>query len=298
MFMNKFDECYDFSDKLVNAYIDLVTSPIYLEDVVMYNSMIDNIKEMVLDEYDLLKSLSLDEVRDFLNKISVLEFENKDYALYRLKCKLIDCEQILFNSYINGSNFGNGNITSNMNFCLYDIIVSSINIDIIKSINNKINSVIANSDRDKHFIELLKNRLEVAKFTFLYSTTTSEMLSLDNNGDIELIPRIDINFVKNKVLNIKGVRFDEIFNESLMFFSRELADIFKGIRVVNNNPVEVFNYLAIVTQLETFLSYMDRDMLEALYSYCCSVSNSSNKAIMDNAKRLVLRKIKNLDELV
>lgn len=295
--MDKFDNCYDFCGEIVENYVELVTPPTYVEDVIILEDLTDNIKKMVIEEYDLLKSLSLDEVREFLNKISVLEVEDNDCALSRLKNKLIDHEQILLGSSIKGNRLCNLKEIRDMDFCLYDVIISMVNIDIMKSLKRKIDSVVPYCDSDENFIKLLHDRLEIAKFTFLYSTSTSEMLALYNNGNIDKVPRIDINVIKTAIKDLDLNK--DMINASIAYFSRQIIDIFKDtVKIDRHKVTEVFNYLAVVTQFEILLSYMDYDMLETIDEYCSKVSDKNNMASMSYAKNLVKRRRNNLDELM
>lgn len=291
--MDKYDDCYKLSGQIIDKYIELLVSPIYAIDEDMHDEMVESILDMVIEEYELLRSMSKKEIDLYINKVYSNDKDNNYDSTIRIRNKLVDCKEILNGIYITTLELGLSEIDNNMKFSIYDAIISMINIDIIKVLKNKIYSLESNCDNDDRFIDLLKQRLKVSKIELLFNTNVSEIVSLYYNTSIDDMPRIDINRIKDKIDKLNNPKLNGLIqNTVVIFITRNVRELSK-IRVVNNNDKDIFKYLVTITQIEVLLTYLEKDRLEELYNFCCNMTNNDNRPSMENIKRLVKWKMKN-----
>ena len=289
--MDCYDEILEIGNKIINKYIELLVYPIDDVDLVMRSELIDDIFELVLEEYNLIRIINKDDIDKYIYMLGSKDANNE--AVVRIKNKLTDYNEILNGVCINLNELGLNDIDCNMKFSLYDAIISMINIDTIKSLYNKIYSLKSYCDSDDNFIELLKIRLNVSKIELLFNTNVSEIIALYYDTSIKDIPRIDVNKIRSKIKMLNNKKYNSLIENCVIIFITRIIQELAKIRNVKNNDRDVFNYLGYVTQIEVLINYLDKDKLQELYDFCIKMTNDENRISMNNIKRLVKNKIDN-----
>ena len=164
--MNKFTICYNISKEIIDNYIKLLYNSNYKENSSSYTNMINNIKKLVLQEYVLIHSMTLKEIEQYLDK-DCNETEYNLDVIPRIKNRLVAQKEILLGKNISPTELNLNSIPINIDFSIYDVILSIINLDIIKRLKNKIYFLNSNNNNDKLFIKSLKQKLNTSKIEFL-----------------------------------------------------------------------------------------------------------------------------------
>ena len=279
--MDKFDELVSVSKQIVSSYMELVTLS---SDDRMHDLLVIDIRELVLEEYQLLSSMSFEEINFFVKLANEIE---DDTISPRIKHKLIDRREVLLNNVIMPFELQLKGIPSNIKFCICDVIMSMISIEVIKKIKNKIYSAICYGDSDELFIEALKDELNYAKVDCLFSLTASEILTLYNNCDIDEVPMIDVKLVERKIMELCDYELSLAVDATVSYYAKVIIDRFAAIERIGNNPRDVFYFLSMITYLEVLLSYMNDSTRENVSNYCSSVSNKNNVNSINFAKKLI-----------
>ena len=289
--MDKFDICYNISKQIIDNYIDLLYSSIYKDNYNMYNDLVLKIRDLVFQEYMIISSFTLDEINMYLE----YDFNNDDSydlnVIPRIINRLVAYKEIMYGKSISTLEFGLEVFSNKIDFSIYDSILSMINLDIIKSIKNKIYSLNYDCDGDRRFVNLLKKKLNYSKINFLFNSSMIEMLSLFYNTDIDKIPKIDELKIKDKISKFNDIEIRNSFTSTLLVaFDKNIKKLV-SIDNINNNVDDVFNYLVLITTIEILISYMDKNLLKICYDYCSSIDNSNLG--VNNVKTLIKNKIDN-----
>lgn len=294
--MNKFDECYDISSQIIEKYTTLIYSSIYGGEFFDETEFINEIKKLVIIEYNLIHSLSFEELEECMKLIDDLKKLNNNRVLIRLRNKLLNYREILLGKVITGSELGIYSEFNNMQFSISDAIVSMVDIEVIKSIKSKIYSSFTYYESDKNFISSLKEELEMSKLDLLYSLSVSEVFGLICYGKINKLPNIDVDKIRKKIEklgNCSSEFSENTINYSVAFYAKQVLDELVKIKTRNNNPSDVFEYLNAITRIEVFTSYMNNGVLNVVYDYCCNISDSTLTSGMKRVKKIIKDKIDN-----
>ena len=288
--MDKFDICYNISKQIIDNYIDLLQSPMYLENYNMYKEMVIKIRNLVFQEYVIIRSMTLEEICLYLDK----EFTEDDGydldVIPRIKNRLVAYKEILLGKSITSLELGFNNISKKMDFSIYDSILSMINLEIIKNLNNKIDSLNPTCSGDKKFINSLYKILNKSKIDYLFNSSPVEILALFYNTNVNDIPSISIDKIKNKIKEFNNIEVNKSLETTLLIIFDKSINKLVNIENINNNSNDVFYYLTLVTTIEVIISYMDKNLLRICYDYC-SKFNNDNLSI-NNIKELIKKRIK------
>lgn len=283
--MNKFDECYVISREIITKYIELILLPIYTISNNMKQDKLNEIKTLVNEEYKIIHSMSSVDVKLCLEKVNDNDNNYDSAALTRLRNKLEDYQEVLNGNYITTSELGIKNIPQDKAYSSYEIILSMFNIEVMKRMKDKIYSLTPTCDKDIKFTNNLKKQLEASRINFLFNESTSELISLYNNVDIDQIPRIDIKNLKNK--KIRNNSLNNIITGTSAVYVKKILDILSSMPKPDNNPSDMFDYLTLITRLEVLISYLDKNSLKMIYNYCNCIINKENKIKMILVRKLI-----------
>lgn len=288
--MNKLEELYNLSNQIIESYNYLITIYEYDNNQIP-SPLINDIKELVLSEHNLLQTISSKEINIYLEQITQLEDKEKNPVWTRIRDKLIEHKEFLNGNFITSKDLELTNIPKNFPFGIYDVIISMISIEVIKKIKNKIYYANIFGNNDEEFINSLKKELEIAKINFLLSNNTSEIISLYNSLNIEKIPNIDIIKI---ITSQNNIYLNNLIIDSILdYYSKKYLNTCAKIKIINNNPKDVFQFLLTITYLEVLISYMNDNMKISLYNYCCNLNNIMNINIINHAKKLIKSKKEN-----
>lgn len=206
--------------------------------------------------------------------------------------KLGNLKEIINGRYFSSGDLNKKTLFDDMKFSIYDVMLSIINIESIKKIKRKIDSLRANNDNDEFFVKQLRYRLELSKNELLFSLSTSEMLSLFADADIDKIENLDVfklNKLLSKYVDDKYIR-DSFYNTAAVYM-KNILDRVANLYVDNSNPDDVFYYLSLITRIEILVGYMNKMTLNIIYDYCDMIINEDNKRNIEMVKRLIKSKI-------
>lgn len=288
--MDKFNEIFNISSLILDKYAELLTMKDGSKD-----SLIREIRSLVLEEYKLFHQLTLEDATDIISKLDCIAFGDCVEVIERINIKLKNLIDEYQNSMIKCSEFGISYLPVYMNVSLYDAIVSMTHIDTIKSLKIKIDSLNITNDGDRRFVNSLNKHLEESKRRHLYWYSLSEIISLSYSGNIDMIPRIDLTKIKERLKQVKQID-EKSCNHSvataIMSIAEYVINDFAKINKLDNNPKDIFRYLSYVTEIEVLISYMDCTRLEELEKYCNRLINDRNAPSLNNIKRLIRKKNK------
>lgn len=285
-----FKECYKISEEVFDSYIDFLYSPVYATNNTLHNKMVKKIKELVLLEYDIIHSLSLEDVDEILENLPAEDNDEYDpLVISRIKNKLSDYKQILLGNSCDLFEL-NIDIDNDTDFSIYDAILSMINIEIIKNIKKKIDLLVATNKDEERFINSLKQKLKLSKIQLLFSTNLSELLTLYNNTSIDETPSINIIYLKNIINKLNDESIKYAIENTMILCIKKTIDELCDDEYINLDPQGVFRHLIYITQLEILISYMDKNTLRIIYEHLINIDNDKKPGI-NNIKKLMKRKI-------
>lgn len=279
------------SNQIINEYIDLLFNPIYEINEGMYSDKIKMIYDMVLEKYEIIRSMSMEELNFYINKLNVVNIDDNYESVIRVKNKLVDYREILKGIGISSLELGFDKIDNDMEFSIYDALLSTFNIDVIKSLKKKIYSLNSDCSSDNEFIDALKQRLNTSKIELLFNTCLSEVISLNYNVNIDEMPRINIDKIYKKIESVGNNNLKHLVQDTVVLLLTNIMEKLHNIYIVKNNDKNVFKYLVLITQFEVLIDYIDKSKLEELLHLCNSVTNMDNYANMSYVKRLIINKM-------
>ena len=286
--MNKLEEIHNISSEILDKYRELILMSNYIvTSNDKYRELVNEIKELVRKEYDMVHKLSFIEVELSLERIKELGLIYTDRAWKRVLNKILDYRELFKRNTIKSSSLGMELIPSDMEFSTYDIMLSLVDIEVIKKVKNKINNLVISCDSDRRFVRSLKEKLNKSKEKLLFNGSSSEIIALYYNTNIDEIPSIDISKIKREVID-KNI--DAILNTSIETYITKILDSLAVITIYNN-PEDIFTYLTLITQIEVMIDYIDREVLDKIYRYGSQITNISNSNNMDMVKKLIRRKM-------
>ena len=289
--MKKFNELYDISSTIIEHYQDFTNSTIYQDSFTMYNSMLNLLRRLVMKEYDLVHSMTLDEIDICLNIASLEENQRNIRVITRIKNKLLNGKDVLQQNSICSNELEIKSLPSDLKYSISDAILSMLDIEVIKSIKNKINTLKPTCKQDIYFTKKLKEELKVSKIDILYLISVAEIITLYHTDNIDKIPKIDINKIQNKILSFRNPNYNDLIRNTIALYVKEIIDALSNTTKLKNNPEQVFMYLLTLTRLEIAISYLDLNTLNIIYDYCNHITNSNNNPSMTKTKSLIKEKI-------
>ena len=174
-----------------------------------------------------------------------------------------------------------------MRFEVYSALLSLVYIKVFKAIKDRLDSINCDNTQDELFLKELYRELD---YKLLYRSSSNdlfEIIGLSNDMDIERFPDISMDKFSSKLSQIyRGDDMNEHIN--IILFNLIVADLnrFSGMKIINNNPEEIFEYLYFTIKINVITSYMNKKYLQRLLDYCTNV-DFRNEDIRKNVKRLV-----------
>lgn len=293
--MNKFDRCYHISSLIIDKYVQLLN---YFTDEETKKKIINELQQLVMEEYDVISSMSLEEIETYLEIISKNRTQNSTPGLIRVMNRIHDFMDVLQGNFITASELGITDSFNDIKFSIYGSILAMIDLNVVKSLKRKLDSLVISSNNDKVYISLLYGKLQRSKIDFLFTTSPAEIVSLLNNTDIDKISNIDPDNIRKKINTLYGNNNDLKFllDNTIAWYIKEVIKELSEVKIVNNNPYDIYSYLVSISQFEVLISYLDRRNLCSVYNYCCNLVNLNNYASMENAKRLIREYIIKFDK--
>lgn len=292
--MTKLQELCEQSSKIIkkqNELLELIINNSLNPD--NQHLLIEELKELIEQESKIIEELSIDETDQYLanffqifppeEEMSIDEKTIQTRMSKRLKNKVkitsgkkqkvtLKNKNRIFTSYITS---------------VIDMILSSIYIQVIKKMKEKIFTATAFGNQDISFINELKQRYRLFSVVTLFDNFDSEMRGLYANLDIDNIIIPDIEKIRN--LNLIP---EEEFKKLLITEIKDKINQLANIQILSNNPDDVFKLLRLVTIFEVIISYMDKESLGMINEYCQSLTTDKNKPCMSGINTIIARKLK------
>ena len=291
--MNKLDKCYDIGNTIIEKYIELISFSVFWGANNQNKELINEIKKLITEEYELYSTMNIDEINLYIKLLSNESLYDDSSTVSRMQNKLENFSEIHNNRFFSGKELGREDFFGDMKFSIYDIMISIINIDAIKSIKSKIYSLTANTNKDRIFIDELKFRLELSKSELLFSLSTSEMIALCSNANIDEINNFNVSKL-NSLLQKHECADNYLkaaYYNTAVVYMKNILDKLSVIYTVGDDAKDVFYYLSLITRIEIIISNMNIDTLSTIYNYCCEITNDSNENSMLIVKRLIKEKL-------
>lgn len=276
----KFKNCFEISSKVVSKYNELysIMMEYYLEDSSIYESYIYDILQLIIDEYNIYNTLSIDEINIFLKVIDKNNYDDNDMIAFRFKNKLTMLKNIYLNVRIDKNILKLDIIPDNFEFYIFESLISFIDIEMMKRLKYKLDDICVNDYYDLSFVNAMFREFNESLVYQCFDNSLSEIIYLKSNMDVCNIPSIDIKNLINFIDDILKIENDNYFrpiDSTMISFSKIVID-----RLVSedfkNDPKTIFSFMALITRLEVLIEYMDKDCLIALINYCNEVNICNN----------------------
>ena len=318
-----FSKLYELSEKIIFKQDELFT--LAINNLVEVNSLeyeqnVLDLKELILEENKLMNLIDAEKLEDSILELKVVlennflvddeddlntldgmevymrkltnETDNFD-SLYDVDVLLRVFDRLKVKKYIldgEGINFKlkqYGEYVIDYEVWLWDFITSTLNIEILKSLKNKIYSLVPASDEDLKFIEQLKRDLESLKIRMLFSNFTSEIMAVYALNNLDKMGIVNL----DGVMQLKNLE-EEDFYYLLVDEAKSYINILAKVHQMKYHPDEIFGFLTRVTSFEVLVSHMNLDSLKEIHNYGLELSSDNNYACMSGINNFVKRKIK------
>lgn len=293
--MYTYDECYKISTNIIKYY-ELLTELEYLgeNNTEYYQSINQKLRRLLIDEYNLINQLTQKETNECINKINENPNRIMDKVHSRLRRRFKTHLIILKNQSIRGKEINISGIPTNMKFDIYDVLESMIRIETLKKIKEKITKLSPQCRKDIKFVKSLQTELNASKISVLSQFSTTEIIGVSFNMNLNKLPQIDMEIISNnfkkvftKSSTIEGM---DMLNHIIYYMAEKNIAYLSEITIIQNNPIDVYQYLYRITELEVLISYMNKTALTRFSDYCNS-TKCINPASLENTKRLIKEKL-------
>lgn len=293
---NKIETTSEEQKKLIEEIKTLVikegeyTKNLTKQDV---ENCLNTLKNVIKENFELTASDDLDTLEgiEIYLKILIDEIEDSDFQydpniLLRVFDRLKSKKHILEGDVLNLTLTKN-NTKLKYEVTIKDIVTSTLNINVAKTLETKIYSLVPTQKSDEDFIEDLKDIFTYFKLQSIFSNFTSEMKALYTNIELSKIPNTDLEKIKN--LNIID---DETISDFIFDWAKNLVEELSNIVELLYNPDNIFYFLKIVTAIEVIITYLNKESLKTLLEYSQALTNKHNYPAMSGINNFVKRKIK------
>ena len=299
VFMNsnlikKMKDCFDISDKVVSRYNELyyIMLEHCLEDTSIYELYVSDILKLIFDEFDVYNALSYDEINIFLKVIDNSNLDD-NMTFFRFENKLKTLKDMHLNIRINKNILNLDIIPDNLEFYIFESLISLIDIEMMKRLKFKLDDIYVNDYESLSFINSMFREFNEIMIYQCFDNSLSEIIYLKCNMDISKIPFINIKNLITFIDNILKLENDVYFkpiDSTMMSFSKIVIDRLVSEEFINN-PRSIFNFMALITRLEILIEYIDKEGLYALIDYCNEI-NISNDFGIENIVNVIKKRIK------
>lgn len=299
VFMNsnlikKMKDCFDISDKVVSRYNELyyIMLEHCLKDTSIDELYVSDILKLIFDEFDVYNTLSYDEINIFLKVIDNSNLDD-NMTFFRFENKLKTLKDMHLNIRINKNILNLDIIPDNLEFYIFESLISLIDIEMMKRLKFKLDDIYVNDYESLSFINSMFREFNEIMFYQCFDNSLSEIIYLKCNMDISKIPFINIKGLITFIDNILKLENDVYFkpiDSTMMSFSKIVIDRLVSEEFINN-PRSIFNFMALITRLEILIEYIDKEGLYALIDYCNEI-NISNDFGIENIVNVIKKRIK------
>ena len=291
--MEKIEDLFRLSNSIVRLYLSFICDDIYTSDLRRRENIIKQIRALVIGEYNLLRLLPLSEIERYYSGNYELDEEYSSIVFDRVNSKMMNLSDDYDNYVICGDELGIDNIPLRMHLSLFDAMMSMLQLEAHKRLYDRIYNLNITCSQDEKFVLRLKEKLKNYSFDSFYLMSTSEVIALGYDSDINKMPSIRREVIENKLKSIKKDGSSKDFDESVDTFTKTALTRLLSVERLENNPDKVFNYLLNYIQLEVAIdSYLTKEQLKDLDGYLDKIKKDSNKNSINMVKKLIKRRNK------
>lgn len=291
--MEKIEDLFRLSNSIVRLYLSFICDDIYTSDLRRRENIIKQIRALVIGEYNLLRLLPLSEIERYYSGNYELDEEYSSIVFDRVNSKMMNLSDDYDNYIICGDELGIDNIPLHMHLSLFDATMSMLQLEAYKRLYDRIYNLNITCSQDEKFVSRLKEKLKNYSFDSFYLMSTSEVIALGYDSDINKMPAIKREVIANKLKKIKKDGSTEDFDETIDTFMKTALTRLLSVERLENNPDKVFNYLLNYMQVEVVIdSYLTKEQLKDLDCYLDKIKKDSNKNSINMVKKLIKRRNK------
>lgn len=219
-----------------------------------FDEYVDTLRKLIEDETVAYKKLDEPSTIAYFDKISEnneTEFDNVKSRYYSKLCERINV-------------FDNGKGVSSFPFSLNTAIIGKILLEALQKVEKKILDSISIQE-DKNTIDVLYSFHKTYKYTVISMNDFLERLAILYYFDLDSIPEVSFDKIK---CNFKcNDNFSEYLNNRLLDLAKEIINILI-IDCQDVNVNDIYSSLLAMSQLEVIISYLNKEKLEELVTYC------------------------------
>lgn len=289
--MEKIEDLFKLSNLIVNSYLMFIREDIYTTDLRRRRNMLEQLRSLVVREYNLIRLLPLSEIERYYSGEYTLDDEYQSVVFERVNSKMMNLTDDYDYYVIHGDELGIDNVPLRMHLSIFDVTMSMLQLEAYKKLHDRIYSLHVTCKSDERFVSRLKEKLKNYSFDSFYLMSTSEVIALGYDADINKMPLIKKEVIENKLKTLDKKGSTKDLDEAVDIFMKTALTRLASVERVENNPDRVFNYLLNYIQLEVVInSYLSKEQLQSLNSYLDTVTKDSNKNSIDMVKELIKRK--------
>lgn len=279
----KIVKCYDYLINLIESDNSSIEE---------FIQMVDKIKELKYEEYQLYNKFTFEEINGYVSKLSRSFCQEMKFTDIRINGRLI-CTYDRMRGYSINCNEIFTDIDVNMELSITDIVNSKINIDTYKLISYKLNNLVCTNDLD---IMYKNNLIQLNMRNYIYKMTfkeTSELLMIYSMFNIHNVLEIDLNVVEKKYFNKTGkkIHIKQIVESNIYSLTIKFLDDLLCSKIDGNDIDSIYYNLFMISHLEILLDYLSIDKLNDLSLYYGRMIGQ-DKMIVSSVKDLIKRKVK------
>ena len=291
--MEKIEDLFRLSNSIVRLYLSFICDDIYTSDLRRRENIIKQIRALVIGEYNLLRLLPLSEIERYYSGNYELDEEYSSIVFERVNSKMMNLSDDYDNYIICGDELGIDNIPLHIHLSLFDATMSMLQLEAYKRLYDRIYNLNITCSQDEKFVSRLKEKLKNYSFDSFYLMSTSEVIALGYDSDINKMPAIKREVIANKLKKIKKDGSTDDFDETIDTFMKTALTRLLSVERLENNPDKVFNYLLNYMQVEVVIdSYLTKEQLKDLDCYLDKIKKDSNKNSINMVKKLIKRRNK------
>jgi len=292
---NKIKNCYDITSKVITKYNELyiIMTEFAYEFIDLYEYFIDDLKILILEEHNIYNKLTLNDINICLELLNNIDYEDSLIGS-RFERKIKVLKDTYTSVKITDKDLKLNLISNTIEFNLFNSLISLIDIEMMKRLRTKIDSINPDNYNDIKFLKLLYKKYNKTLFMQSFENNLTEIICLSYKMNITKIPNININNLINIIANNFNIDNDINFKPVNLTLSK-LAEIAidRLIYIGFENTADIiFDNMALITRLEIIIELMDKFNLEDLLIYC-EMSTDKNNFNINKIKNIIRKKLKN-----
>lgn len=289
--MESLESLFKLSNLIVELYNDFLFNDLYRTDLRRRENMLKQIKHLVFKEYNLIRLLPSSEVEKYYSGEYELSTEYQSIVFDRVNSKMMNLTDDYDGYIFNGFELGIEDIPALMHLSVFDAAMSMLELESYRRFYERLNGLRIDCLQDRLFVDKLKEKLRVFTLESFYMMSTTEIIALVYDADINKMPDIKREVIEKKLGSLNKDSSVKDMDDVIDMYAKAALTRLSLVKRLENNPNAIFNYLVSYIRLEVVIdSYLSKDKLIEFDKYCDSICNNSNRASIGMIKQLIKRK--------